>query len=85
MKSGEVVIMTVFGAHLIKEVSRRQLISAAKNLLSKEERKQLNGAEKSKFIKPLANQFIDRGIVRVRSGCSLSDLSMGDVEKIGNF
>ena len=58
----------------MKEVSRRQLNSAAKNLLSKEERKEHIKAEKSKFIKPLATKFIERGIVKVKNNCNIVNL-----------
>ena len=67
--------MCAFGAHAIKEVSRSQLCAAAKSLLSMDVKKQLNGAEKKKFIKPLANAFLESNIVTIEDGANIENLS----------
>lgn len=80
LKSAEVIIICAFKAHFIKEVSRAQLCAAAKSLLTKEERKGLANAEKSKFLKPLAQTFLDKEIVTI-TNCK----AKLDVTKSGTF
>ena len=75
MKSSEVVVAAAFQSHFIKEVSRSQMDGAAKFLLSKEERKELKGAEKSKLLLPLVRALIARNIVQVADGAALDNLS----------
>ena len=84
-KSAEVVVMCAFNAHFIKEVSREQLSGAAKALLPKAERKSLQGAEKSKFLKPLANAFCEKEIIKVQGSARVCNLCRQDVLKVGTF
>ena len=83
-KSAEVILMCAFGAHFMKEVSRSQLSAATKTLLPVNERKILHGAEKSRFVKPLAAQFIIK-IVSVKCGAMIQNLVREDVTKQGTF
>ena len=84
-KSAQVVVMTAFGAHFLKEVSRSQLTGAAKHLLPPIIKKTLVGGEKSAFIVPLAKAFLAENIVVVKKGANLSNLSREDVSKAGTF
>ena len=77
--------MCAFGAHAIKVVSRSQLCAAAKSLLSKDIKKQLNGAERNKFIKPLAYAFLESNIVTIEDGANIENLSRANVNKTGTF
>lgn len=52
-KGGEVVVMEAFGAHFMKDVSRGQLTSAAKSLLSSRGKALLVWAEKRATLYPL--------------------------------
>ena len=52
-------------------------------LLSKDKRKGLNGAEKSKFLKPLARVFVSKCIVAVKCNTNIENLSRDDVDKVG--
>lgn len=86
-KGGEVVVMEAFGAHFMKDVSRGQLTSAAKSLLSSKQRKSIAsmGAEKSHFISRLAKEFLHRKIVHNRKNASLNSLCRNNVKKVGPF
>ena len=85
MTSAEAVLLTAFGAHFLKEVSRSQLESAAKSLLSQQIIQQLKKADKGDFSMPLAEAFLKKGIVKVAEGCNLRNLSRGDLKKVGPF
>lgn len=60
-------MMTAFAVHYLKEVTRSQLLSAARNLLTKEKNR-LQPLEKSEFMLPLAKVFIKKEIVEVKKG-----------------
>ena len=77
--------MTAFAAHFLKYISRSQLLSAAKTLLSSGDRKQFHGAEKSHFLVPLGKAFVTKGIVKINKGACIESLSRNDVTKIGKF
>lgn len=79
------IIITAFAVHFIKEVSRSQLQSASRTLLSGEERNRLQKLEKSEFILPLAKAMINQDIVKVRRGADMKSLSRSDVEKMKPF
>ena len=79
------MVMTAFGAHFIKEVSRSQLCAAAKSILPPNQRKQLQHAEKSKFYIPLAKMFIFKNIVGIKKHSDVKNLCRNDVEKVGTF
>ena len=86
LKSAEVVVICAFEAHFIKEVSIAQLCAAVKSLLSKEERKGLTNAEKSKFLIPLAKVFLSKEIVTFKNvKANLTNLTMNDITKSGTF
>ena len=84
-KSAEVIVIYAFGAHFMKEVSHSQLSAATKTLLPVNERKILHGAEKSRFVKSLAAQFIIKKIVSVKCGAMIQNLVREDVTKQGTF
>ena len=65
MQSGEAIVIVAFGAHFLKNVARNQLKSAAKSLLSPKDGKDLQKAEKHRFIFPLAKAFVNKGIVKI--------------------
>jgi hypothetical protein len=65
-------------------VTRAQLSGVVKNLLSKNQRKHLSGAQKQKLLKPLAKAFIDKGIISRKGSKKYSKISRSDVTKMGN-
>lgn len=83
-KSGGAIVMEAFGAHFLKEISRTQLLSAAKRMLPREKKK-YSGYEKSDFLVPLGQAFVESGIVKITKGAQVRDLSRSDVKKIGTF
>ena len=85
IKSAEVVVSCAFKETFIKAVTRSQLISAAKSLLSKEEAKELRTAEKQKLLVPLALAFLKKKIVGVRKGSNIQSLTQNCVKLIGNY
>ena len=85
IKSAEVVVSCAFKETFIKAVTRSQLISAAKSLLSKEEAKGLRTAEKQKLLVPLALAFLKKKIVGVRKGSNIQSLTQNCVKLIGNY
>ena len=83
-KSGGVIVMVAFGAHFLKEISRTQMLSAAKRLLP-HQKKTLNSLEKNEFLIPLGKAFVEHSIIAIRKGALVKDLSCNDVEKVGTF
>ena len=79
-KSARVIVMEAYGAHFLKEVSRSQLLSAAKSLLPIDQRRNLCGVEKTSLLLPLARAFIMNNIVKIKG-----NLTRVNVEKIGTF
>ena len=67
MRSAEAVLLTAFGAHFFKEVSRSQLESVAKSLLPQHWLHQLKKADKADFLMPFAED--------------IKNLSRGDLKK----
>jgi hypothetical protein len=84
-KSASMVVMTAFAVHFLKEVSRSQLQSAARKLLTKEEKNRLQPLEKSEFILPLAKAFIMKKVVEIKKGADQQALSRDDLKKISPF
>ena len=82
---GEAIVLVAFGAHFFKDVSRSQLESAAKSLLTAAERKDLYKAEKSKFVLPLAKAFVRKGIVKIASSSKITTLTRNNLKKVGTF
>jgi len=83
VQDAEVVVMVAFGVLFMKEVSRSQLQSAAKSLLSREERKRIgSGADKSQYLIPLANALRANGIIEISGK---QPLSRNGVKKIKPF
>ena len=81
--SAETVLLTAFGAHFFKEVSRSQLESAAKSLIPL---KTIQRGDKRDFIMPLAEAFLKRGVIKIQgSSCDLKNLARGDLKKVGPF
>ena len=52
-----IIVAEAFSVFFIKEVGRSQIMRGAKTLLKKEEQQELKGAEKAKFIVPLAEAW----------------------------
>lgn len=78
------IVMCAFGAHSFKEITRSQLASAAKFFM-KDNKKNISKAEKHQLVGPLASVFIDRGILVVRDGAKIDDLTRSDVSKEKTF
>ena len=85
MMSAEAVVLTAFGAHFFKEVSRSQLESASKSLLPLDVTQQLKKRDKGDFIIPLAEAFLKKGIVKLTEGANLKNLAREDIKKVGPF
>ena len=77
--------MCAFGAHNIKEVSRAQLVSAAKFFLDSETKKSLTKADKIQYARPLAAALLHNKIVVVQKGADIKDLSRDQVTKEATF
>lgn len=76
--------MCAFGAHSFKEISRSQLASAAKFFI-KDKKRDMGKADKTQLVGPLASVFIDRGIVAIREGATVTDLCRDDISKEKTF
>ena len=74
--------MVAFGAHFLKEISRTQMLSAAKQLLPLQ-KKTLNSLEMNEFLIPLGKAFVENSIIAIRKGALVKDLSRDDVKKVG--
>ena len=77
--------MCAFGAHTIKEVTRSQMSSAVKFFLGKAGKSQLQKADKSQLIKPLAMAFLEKKVVRVDAGANMDHLVRGNVHNEGRI
>ena len=85
-KSAEVIVLTAFGLHLFKQLSRSQLESAGKTLrIPSDTRRSLSKGGKMEYLIPLAKGFLKNGIVKVRKGASLSSLTRDDITKMKTF
>ena len=85
MTSAEAVLLTAFGAHFLREVSRSKLESAAKSILPSDTIHQLKKADKGDFIIPLAEEFLKRGVIELAQGANLKNLAREDIKKVGPF
>ena len=83
-KSGAVIVVTAFSSHFLKEISRTQLLSAAKILIP-QNKKKYSTFEKNDFLLPLGKAFVEKAIVKIREGADVKNLSRNDVEKVGTF
>ena len=89
MTSAEAVLLTAFGAHFLKEISRSQLESAAKSLLPMTTIQRLKKGDKADFTIPLAEAFLKKGVVKLAedtdANYNLQNLARGDIKKVGPF
>jgi len=85
VQNAEAVVLVAFSAHFFKDISRSQLESAAKLLLSPSQQQSLHKAEKIKYVVPLGEAFLAKKIVKVKKGVKLSKCARGDLEKVGTF
>ena len=79
-KSAEVVLMSAFRAHRLKDISRGQLLSAL-NSLNKNSG-EFRSADKAKLVKPLAIALIRSKVV---PWAKLDNVTMLDCEKVGTI
>ena len=75
-------MLEAFGAHLLKEISRYQLLSAAKSFLPAKERMSLFNADKMSIIHPLASAFVERNIIKMKSVAEREVISQGMLKKL---
>jgi len=84
-KSAEAVLLTMFGVHFYKEITRGQLESAAKSLLPTNIVTSLKKADKEDYAMPLAKVFIKNGIAELKKDADLKELGREDITKVGIF
>ena len=82
-KSGEVIIMTAFMAHRVKDISRAQLLSGLNSLTKNSGH--YKSADKSKLIKPVAIALLKSNVVKVVPWAKLNNLTMIECEKVGTI
>ena len=75
-------MIAAFSAHFLKEITRTQLLSAAKRLIAQNKKKIHHFG---KELVPLGKVFVQKGIVKIRKGANIKDLSRNDVDKVGTF
>ena len=86
VKSAEVIVLTAFGFHLFKQLSRSQLDSAGKTLnIPLDTRRTLSKGGKMDYLIPLAKGFLRNGIIKVRKEASLASLVRDDITKMKTF
>lgn len=85
MKAAQIVVAVAFEELFIKSVTKQQISAAAKSLLPRNQTKQLKGAEKSKFLPPLAKAFLENKIVKVKKGVAMEKITRDDVKKVKTF
>ena len=82
-KSAEIIIMTAFLAHIIKDISRGQLLSAL-NSLNKTSG-EFRSADKGELVRPLAMSLIESNVVEVVPWAKLNNLTLVDCKKKALF
>ena len=85
VKSAEVIVMTAFQQHRIKDVSRAQLVGAVKSLSSPDVRRKYRVADKASLVPPVARALLVRGIVSISPSAAIDNLVPTDVKKVETF
>ena len=80
VKSAEVIVLVAFNALKLTDVSKSQLVAAAKSF----GRKLPNKVDKASLIKPVAASLVKNNGVKVLGGV-VENLSRVEVKKVGNF
>ena len=75
--------MCAFGAHSF-EISRSQLVSAAKHHIH-ENKRNIVKLEKLQLVEPLAAVLIEKGIITIREGAASNSLRQSDIFKAKPF
>ena len=82
--SAEVIVMSAFQHHRIKDVSRSQLTGALSSLCSPQTKRKYRGADKASLILPVAKSFLEKGIVAL-SEDAIANLQPNQVNIVGTF
>jgi len=85
MKSAEVIVMTAFQQHRIKDISRAQLVGGLKSLSSPDVRKKYRVADKVSLVSPVARALLVQGIVSILPSAAIDNLVPMDPKKVGTF
>jgi len=80
-QSTAVIVMTVYGAHNLKEITRGQLQSAAHHFSPTAQKKLVGKEDKKQLLLPLAKYLIDEGIIKIKDSACISELTCNDVTK----
>jgi len=83
-QSAAVIVMTAYG-HNLKEITRGQLQSAARHLSPAAQKKLVGKADKKQLLLPLPNYLVDEGIIKIKDGACISELTCDDVTKEKTF
>ena len=83
--SAEVIVMSAFQQHRIKDVSRSQLTGALSSLCSPQTKRKYRSADKASLILPVAKSFLEKGIVALCEDANIANLQPNQVNKVGTF
>ena len=87
LKAAQIIITCAFDELFIKNVSKQQISAAAKSLLTKEQNRELKGADKIAYLPPLAKAFLKNKIVKLKKAAAadIHNITRGDVKKVKTF
>ena len=83
--SAEVIVMSAFQQHRIKDVSRSQLTGALSSLCSPQTKRKYRSTDKASLILPVAKSFLEKGIVVLCEDANIANLQPNQVNKVGTF
>ena len=82
IKGAEIIILSAFRTHFLKEISRGQLQAAATTLKVKG----VATLDKKNMLIPIANAMLKKGIVVTKRDVNLAKISKReDIKKVGTF
>ena len=81
IKGAEIIILSAFRVHFLKDVSRGQLQAAATTLRVKG----IASLDKKNMLIPIANAIVKKGIVIIKENVSLAKIRREDIKKVGTM
>ena len=79
MKSAEVIIVSAFKVHFLKEVTRQQLLGAINCHISPDKRKNFHTMSKSALLMPLAKALLSKQLIVLEDDCDLQNIKRDDI------
>ena len=79
MKSAEVIIVSAFKVHFMKEVTRQQMLGVINCYISPDKRKHFHTMSKSALLMPLAKALLSKRLIVLEDDCDLQNIKRDDI------